>query len=87
MCCKVNPFFGNADTMGERIRRIFPCHSVGIFRFLRNDKKKSRVNPPNPPNPFSHRITTYLITNVFLSIPTPLIVNDFHAFGSTGLYF
>jgi hypothetical protein len=53
--------------MGERIGRIgridtdffwmrVLCHSVGNQRFLRNDKK-IRVNPPDPPNPFSHRIT------------------------------
>jgi hypothetical protein len=50
--------------MGERIGRIgrietdFSCHSVGIFSRIPSTRtaEKIRLDPPDPPNPFSHCI-------------------------------
>jgi hypothetical protein len=56
----------NDDTMGERIGRIgridtdfYGARMLGI----REKSKKIRVNPPDPPNPFSHRIIIFQSIN------------------------
>jgi hypothetical protein len=44
--------------MGERIERIGRIDTDFFFAMFQIwAKKKIRINLPNPPNPFSHRIT------------------------------
>jgi hypothetical protein len=46
--------------MGERIGRIGRIDTDFFFARMLEIRKKSKkicVNPPDPPNPFSHRIT------------------------------
>jgi hypothetical protein len=48
--------------MGERIRRIGRIQTdfLGCVRLKSvNNPQKIRLDPPNPPNPFSHRISTF----------------------------
>jgi hypothetical protein len=45
------------DTMGERIGRIRTDFLVVRVLGIREKIKKIRINPPDPPNPFSHCIT------------------------------
>jgi hypothetical protein len=52
------------DTMGERIGRIgrIDTDFLGRVRLESvKSKKKIRVNPPDPPHPFSHCITTFFV--------------------------
>jgi hypothetical protein len=53
-----------SDTMGERIRRIgrIDTDFSGVRVLgIREKSKKIRINPPDPPNPFSHRITPFFV--------------------------
>jgi hypothetical protein len=54
------------DTMGERMERIGRIRTdffdLPILKYKQN-KKKIRSNLPNPPHPFSHRITTTTFRN------------------------
>jgi hypothetical protein len=52
----------NGDTMGERIGQIgrIDTDFLGRVRLESvKNQKKIRVNPPNPPNPFSHSISIF----------------------------
>jgi hypothetical protein len=53
------------DTMGERIGRIGRIETDFFLIFSRIPStcthEKIRFNPPNPPNPFSHRITPFFV--------------------------
>jgi hypothetical protein len=60
------------DTMGERMGRIGRIETDFFLIFSRipstRTTKKIRSYPPNPPNPFSHRISTFpqgLILQIF----------------------
>jgi hypothetical protein len=56
----------NADTMGERIRRIGQIETdflLTMHEFQAKKSKKIRFNLPNPPNPFSHRIGIFQMRN------------------------
>jgi hypothetical protein len=74
-CCDTN-----FDTMGERIRRIGRIDTDFLFFFTdfkQMLKIKIRINPLNPPNPFSHSITIRITTfrNPKSTIRNPLIHN------------
>jgi hypothetical protein len=59
------------DTMGERIGRIGQIYT-DFFCFCLDFEpkfKKIRANPPDPLNPFSHRITHSEIRNPHSEIP------------------
>jgi hypothetical protein len=63
------------DTMGERIGRIGRIETDFFLIFYgfqaHAPQKKIRWYPPNPPNPFSHRITKPLCAKyimIFLNI-------------------
>jgi hypothetical protein len=63
--------------MGERIGRTGRI-DTDFFRVMcleirEKSKKKIRANPPDPPNPFSHRITIVSQVLRFFKIPSFLI--------------
>jgi hypothetical protein len=58
----VSNILEGGDTMGERIGRIGRIRTDFLdsnARISSKNQKKIRSYPPDPPNPFSHRISTF----------------------------
>jgi hypothetical protein len=67
----------NGDTMGERMGRIGQIETDFFLSKCTDFKqkiKKIRLNPPDPPHPFSHCIGIFQSGNCWREINCPITV-------------